>query len=86
MSFMNFIKIYLRENKINLKKPSFLESINLPNITNAQALQSESIISETELLEALKFMKNNKSLGNDGITKEFYEFFYDGIKIHYLIQ
>ena len=35
---------------------------------------------ETELLKALKSMKNDKFPGNDGITKEFYEFFWDDIK------
>ena len=58
----------------------FLENINLPTLTNEQALESESIISETELLKALKSMKKDKSPGNDRITKEFYEFFWDDIK------
>ena len=31
-------------------------------------------------------MENDKSPRNDGITKEFHEFFCDDIKIHYLIQ
>ena len=35
---------------------------------------------ETELLKALKSMKNDKFPGNDRITKEFYEFFWDDIK------
>ena len=59
---------------------SFLENINLPTLTNEQALECEGITSETELLKALKSMKNDKSPGNDGITKEFYEFFWDDIK------
>ena len=58
----------------------FLENINLPTLTNEQALESESIISETELLKALKSMEKDKSPGNDRITKEFYEFFWDDIK------
>ena len=58
----------------------FLENVNLPTLTNEQALECESIISETELLKALKSMKKDKSPGNDRITKEFYEFFWDDIK------
>ena len=32
-------------------------------------------ISEKEVLEVLKNMKNNKSPGSDGFTAEFYNFF-----------
>ena len=49
-------------------------------LTNEQALECEGIISETELLKALKSMSNDKCPGNDGITKEFFEFFWDDIK------
>ena len=59
---------------------SFLENIYLPTLTNEQALECEGIISETELLKALKSIKNDKSPGNDAITKEFCEFFWDDIK------
>ena len=52
----------------------------MPSLTNEQALERDGIISETELLKVLKSMKNDKSPGNDGITKEFYEFFWDDIK------
>ena len=43
-------------------------------------VEYEGIISETELLKSLKSMKNDKSPGNDRITKEFYEFFWDDIE------
>ena len=54
---------------------SFLENINLPTFIDKQALKLEGIISEAELLKAFNSMKNCKSLGNDGIKKEFYESF-----------
>ena len=38
-------------------------------------------ISETELLKALKYIKNDTFPVTDGITKDFYEFFLDGTKI-----
>ena len=52
----------------------------MSTLTNEQALECEGIIIETELLKTLKSMKNDKSPGNDEITKEFYEFFWDDIK------
>ena len=61
-----------------------LENINLPALTNEEDLECEGIISETELLKALKSMKNDKSPGNDGITNEFYDFFRHDISSVYL--
>ena len=34
---------------------------------------------ESDLYSAMKNMINNKSHGNDGLTKEFYEIFWDEI-------
>ena len=38
-----------------------------------QSLECEKFITEKELFEALKGMPNNKSSGNDGLTKEFFK-------------
>ena len=35
---------------------------------------------EDNLFVALKSMPNNKSLGNDGLSKEFYEAYWEDIK------
>ena len=61
-----FYKNLFKENLNTSKEAisSFLENINLPTLTNEQALECERIISETELLKALKSMKNDKSPGN----------------------
>ncbi len=37
-------------------------------------------VSESEILKSLKDMKNNKSPGEDGLTKEFYLHFFDDLK------
>ena len=42
--------------------------------------KSEGEITEEELLKALKKMPKNELPGNDGITKEFYEAFWDDLK------
>ena len=39
---------------------------------------------EKELFEALKSMPNDKSPGNDGLTKEFFETFWSEVKKKFL--
>ena len=46
-----------------------------------QCQTCEGPITESELLNILKNMPNNKSPGNDDLTKEFYEKFWEEIKI-----
>ena len=40
----------------------------------------EGDLNDLELLEVLKSMQNNKSPGNDGLTKEFYKTFLNETK------
>ena len=54
---------------------TFLNKMSLPKLDNQKALSCEGPITEIELLNALKSMSNDKSPGNDGLTKEFYETF-----------
>ena len=83
-----FYKNLSNENLNTSKEATFslLGNINLATLINEQALRYESILSETELLKALRCMKNDKSPVNDGITKEIYEFFWEDIKTRYLFQ
>ena len=39
----------------------------------------EGIISEDEVFNSLKSMESNKLPGNDGLSKEFYQCFYEYI-------
>ena len=59
---------------------AYLNQINIPVLTGEQSQTCEGPISENELLIALKNMSNNKSPGNDGLTKEFYETFWEDLK------
>ena len=59
---------------------AYLDNIPLPKLTNEQTLSSEGIISEDEVFKSLKSMDNNKSPGNEGLSKEFYECFWDEVK------
>ena len=40
----------------------------------------EGVITEKELFEALKSMQNNKSPCNDGLSKGFYETFWEELR------
>ena len=59
---------------------NFLCGIVTPSLNNGQINLSKKDLSETDLYNAMKNMQNNKSPGNDGLTKEFYEGFWDEIK------
>ena len=64
----------------NSKIVSFLDNISLPVINNDFFNLCENDLTEDELSISLKSMQNNKTLGNDGLTKKFYETFWNEIK------
>ena len=64
----------------NSKMVSFLGNISLPVINNDFFNLCENDLTEDELLISLKSMQINKTPGNDGLTKEFYEAFWNEIK------
>ena len=54
----------------------YLNSINIPCQTDSDTQSCEGRLTVKECWDALRSMKNNKSPGNDGITKEFLEYFW----------
>ena len=58
----------------------FLNEVSVPKLNYEDTRICECDVNELELLKALKSMQNNKSPGNDGLTKEFYETFWNEIK------
>ena len=64
----------------NSKIVSFLDNISLSVTNNDFFNLCENDLTEDELLISLKSMQNNKTPGNDGLTKEFYENFWNEIK------
>ena len=56
---------------------TYLNTISFPNLTKEKSKTLDGGITEKELLIALQSMENNKSAGNDGLTKEFYITFWD---------
>ena len=67
-------------------RETYLENILLPKLTNEQTLSCEGIISEDEAFKSLKSMENNEAPGNDGLSKEFYECIWDGVKKPFLVS
>ena len=59
---------------------AYLNQIRIPVLTGEQSQTCEGPILEKKLLKTLKNMSNNKSPGNDGLTKEFYEMFWEDLK------
>ena len=58
----------------------FLEDNDLPKVDEECKNKCEALITEAELLRGVKAMKKNKSPGSDGLTSEFYQFFWIDIK------
>ena len=68
----------------NMTETVFQPVSNFPQLSTEQSLEYEKDITEKELLESLKSMPNDKSPGNDGLTKEFFETFWSEVKRNYL--
>ena len=58
----------------------YLENISMPCLSKEKQDSCEGVTTEKELFEALKSMQNNKSPGNDGLSKEFYETFWEELR------
>ena len=59
---------------------TLLQSITSPSVTNYKKAVCDSDLTDKELLDALKGIPNNKSPDNGGLTKEFYQAFWDELK------
>ena len=60
---------------------TFLNTVSkFSQLSTEQSLECEKDITEKELFEALKSMPNDKSPGNDGLTKEFFQTFWSEVK------
>ena len=63
---------------------SYLENIQLPLINNEIFLDCEKEFALDELFLSMKSMENGKTPGDDRITKEFYETFWDELKFAFI--
>ena len=59
---------------------AIFNDLNLPTINENEKEICDELLSENELLKSIKAMKNGKSPGTDGLTSEFYKFFWIDLK------
>ena len=57
----------------------YLASINTPKLSESERKEGEGRLTLQKCWEALQSMKNGKSPGNDGLTKEFYVCFFEEV-------
>ena len=59
---------------------AFLDTLDIPSLMPDERDICEDMINVNECFNCLQSMHSNKTLGNDGITREFYIAFFDLIK------
>ena len=64
---------------------TYLNTILFPKLTKEKSETLDGGITEKELFTALQMMENNKSPGNNGLTKEFYVTFWNEVKASLLL-
>ena len=84
-SILNKIKTFYSNLYSKTSEPPHLHSdtlmnIDMPKLTEENKTMLESCITEQELFKSLKTFGKNKSPGNDGLSAEFYIFFWDSLK------
>ena len=77
-----FYKTLFKNSQVldNDKLQNCLSNVVIPRLSTNEAHKCKGEITEKEIFDALNSMENNKSPGNDGITKEFYVHFWDILK------
>ncbi len=77
-------KLYEGQNLINKeeKVKSFLQPIDLNKLTEEEAKEMISPITEEEIREIILKLKNNKSPGVDGLPGEFYKAFVNELALN----
>ena len=58
----------------------FLRHLNIPKLPEDKSKLCQEDLIEKKLYDLLKSMQNDKSPGNDGLTKKFHETFWNELK------
>ena len=81
--FSHFTKIFFSE-KTDFKQNDLincLDKINLPIHSNGQQQICNALITERVIYDALKLIESGKTPGNGGLSEEFYEVFWNDVKM-----
>ena len=70
-----------REGGTRIAVDMFLEGIVFPKLEEEEADRCEGLVTTGEVGQALNAMKNGSAPGGDGLTVEFYKFFWPKLKI-----
>ena len=88
LSSIKFIYSTLYKNRNDKKETdcyNYLKTLILLKLTDDESRLCEGELTKRECWEALQTTRNNKSPGNDGLSKEFYVCFFNKIR-SYLLQ
>ena len=81
MFYENLFKKNVNTDCENENFQYFFNNASNPKLTPEQKSELDTEITLREIEEVLKTFKNNKSPGEDGLTKEFYVKFWDDLKL-----
>ena len=57
----------------------YLKTLKMPKLGDVERESYDGLLTKKECWDALQRMKNDKSLGSDGLTKEFYVCFFNEV-------
>ena len=69
-----------RKQKTTTEIKSFFSHINIAKLSEDKKNIFEEDLTEQDLYDSLKTIQNDKSPGNDGLTKDFYETFWNELE------
>ena len=76
--FKNFTKFFFKpRTKTATESKSFLNHVKIPKLSEDKAKICEKALTVKDLYGSLKSVQNEKSPGNDRLTKEFCETFWN---------
>ena len=75
--YANLFKEKLKTNIESLN--NFLSDLSIPSLSETQKQICEEELTEKDIYESMISFDNNKSPGNDGLTKEFYQTFWQDV-------
>ena len=76
--YANLFKEKLKTNIESLN--NFLSALSIPSLSDTQKQICEEELTEKDIYESMISFDNNKSPGNNGLTKEFYQTFWQDVK------